>query len=97
MIRHVVVFRWKPEATEDQKARAAAEVARLPAIVPSILGFAIGADAGIDEGNAEFAVTADFEDEAGYLAYRNDPTHRAILAEHVRPILAERSAVQFRH
>jgi hypothetical protein len=97
MIRHVVVFRWKPEATEDQKARAAAEVARLPAIVPSILGFAIGADAGIDEGNAEFAVTADFEDEAGYLAYRNDPTHRAILAEHVRPILAERTAVQFRH
>lgn len=97
MIRHVVVFRWKPEATEDQKARAAAEVARLPAIVPSILGFAIGADAGIDEGNAEFAVTADFEDEAGYLAYRNDPTHRAILAEHVRPLLAERTAVQFRY
>jgi hypothetical protein len=97
MIRHVVLFRWKPEATEYQKALAATEIARLPAIVPSILGFAIGTDAGINEGNADFAVTADFEDEAGYLAYRDDPTHRAMVADHIIPILAERTAVQFRH
>jgi len=95
MIRHVVVIRWKPEATEDQKALAATELARLPAIVPSVLGFAIGADAGISAGNADFAITADFEDEAGYLAYRDDPAHRAIVAGHITPIAAERTAVQF--
>jgi hypothetical protein len=97
MIRHVAMFRWTPEATAEQKAKAASEIAKLPAIVPTILGFAIGADAGINEGNADFAVTADFDDEAGYLAYRDDPAHRAMIAEHITPITAVRSAVQFRY
>jgi hypothetical protein len=59
--------------------------------VPSIRSFVIGPDAGISQGNAEFAVTADFDDEAGFIAYRDDPTHRAIIAEHIAPIIAERT------
>ena len=96
MIRHVVVFRWKPGATAEQKALVATELAKLPAIVPSIRSFVMGPDAGINQGNAEFAVTADFDDEAGYLAYRDDPTHRAIIAEHITPITESRTAVQLR-
>jgi hypothetical protein len=94
MLRHVVVFRWKPEATAEQKALVYAELVNLPAVVPSIRSFVIGPDAGITQGNAEFAVTADFDDEAGFAAYRDDPTHRAIIAEHIAPIIAERTAVQ---
>jgi hypothetical protein len=97
MIRHVVLFRWKPEATGEQRERVATELSTLPPIVPSIRGFRLGPDAGISEGNADFAVTADFDDEAGFLAYRNDPTHRAIIAEHITPITAERTAVQFEY
>ena len=96
MIRHVVVFRWKPEATAEQRALVATELARLPAVVGSIRSFTTGPDAGINQGNADFAVTADFDDEAGYLAYRDDPTHRAIIAEYITPITAERTAVQLR-
>jgi hypothetical protein len=96
MIRHVVLFHWKPEATAEQKQVAADELAKLPSLVPSILGFALGPDAGINEGNANFAATADFDDEAGYLAYRDDPRHRAIVTEHVAPIVANRTAIQIR-
>ena len=96
MIRHVVLFRWKPEATEEQKKQAAAEVAKLPSMVPSVLGFASGSDIGVNQGNFEFSVTADFEDEDGYLAYRDDPGHREVVAEYIAPILAERAAIQFR-
>jgi hypothetical protein len=95
MIRHVALFRWKPEASEEQKSRAAAEVDKLPSLVPSVLGFAAGADIGVNEGNFEFAVTADFEDERGYLAYRDDPGHREIVARYIVPIAAERASVQF--
>ena len=35
MIRHVVMFRWTQDATEEQKKQVAAEVARLPSLVPS--------------------------------------------------------------
>jgi hypothetical protein len=94
VIRHVAVFRWKPEATAEQKALVASELGRLPSIVPSIRSFVLGPDAGISPGNADFAVTADFDDEAGFVAYRDDPTHRGIFTEHIAPITAERAALQ---
>ena len=55
----------------------------------------LGLDAGFVAGNAGFAVTADFDDEAGWAAYTADPTHREIIANYIVPILAERTAVQF--
>jgi hypothetical protein len=55
----------------------------------------MGSDLGVNEGNWEFAVSGDFDDLDGYLAYRDDPTHRAIIAEHIQPIIATRAAVQF--
>lgn len=94
VIRHVVVFQWTEAATEEQKQRARDEVARLPGIVPSIRGFVIGADAGISPGASDFAVTADFDDVDGYAAYRDHPTHRQIIEQHIRPIMASRAAVQ---
>lgn len=97
MIRHVVLFRWKPEATQAQQARAASEIATLPSIVSSIREFASGADIGVNEGNFDFSVAADFDDEAGYIAYRDDPAHRQIVADFVAPIVAERAAVQFQY
>ena len=97
MIRHVVLFRWKPEATQEQKARAASEVATLPSIVSSVREFACGADIGVNDGNFDFSVAADFDDEAGYIAYRDDPAHRQISANLIAPILAERAAIQFQY
>jgi hypothetical protein len=57
--------------------------------------FAVGPDAGIIEGNADTALVADFPDVAAYRAYATDPRHLAVIAEHVKPHLAARSAVQY--
>ena len=95
MIRHIALFKWAADATDEQKKAAAAEVARLPSIVSSIRAFASGPDAGINQGNFDFAVTADFDDEAGYFAYRDDPSHREIVQRYVTPIAAQRAAVQY--
>jgi Stress responsive A/B Barrel Domain len=95
MFRHTVLFKWAPEATDEQKQRAATEVAKLPSTVPSVRAFASGPDAGFNQGNFDFAVTADFDDEAGYLAYRDDPGHRDVVQRYITPILAQRAAVQF--
>lgn len=95
MIRHTVMFTWKPEATEEQRKRVPAELSRLPGVIPSIKAYSMGTDIGVNEGNWQFAVTADFDDLDGYLAYRDDPTHQAIIKEHIRPIIATRAAVQF--
>ena len=87
MIRHVVMFRWTPEATQEQKQRVTTELARLPALVPSLRAYRLGADLGLNPGNFDYAVTADFDDADGYLAYRDHPEHRAIVTE--------RAAVQY--
>lgn len=95
MFRHIVLFAWNQEATEEQKAEAAAQVASLPTLVPTIRAFASGADARVNADNYDFAVTADFDDVAGYLAYRDDPRHREIVAKYISPIRAERAAIQY--
>jgi hypothetical protein len=97
MIRHVVVFRWTDEATRDQKERVATELSRLPAIVPTVRAYRIGDDLGLNEGNFDFAVAADFDDADGYLAYRDNPEHQAIIAEFIRPIIAQRAAIQYEY
>jgi hypothetical protein len=95
MIRHTVLFKWAADATGEQQKAAAAEAARLPSIVPSIRAFASGPDAGFAAGNFDFAVTADFDDEAGYFAYRDNPGHREIVQRYITPIVAQRAAVQY--
>jgi hypothetical protein len=95
MIRHTVMFTWKPEATEEEKQRVVTEVAKLPSIVPSVRAFASGPDAGLNQGNFDFAVTADFDGEDGYVAYRDDPGHREVVQRYITPILDRRAAVQF--
>jgi hypothetical protein len=95
LIRHIVLMVWKQEATAEQKAEAAAQIASLPTVVPTIRAFASGPDAGIIENNYDFAVTADFDDAAGYLAYRNDPRHREIVARYIAPIRAQGAAIQY--
>ena len=55
----------------------------------------VGADLGINEGNFEFAAVADFDDLEGYQIYRDNPEHRAIIAEFILPIAAQRAAVQY--
>jgi hypothetical protein len=95
MFHHVVVFTWKDDATEAQKAAAASELAKLPEEIRAIRRYEFGTDAGLDPANADFAVVAAFEDADGYLAYRDHPAHRKVVENYLNPIVATRSRVQF--
>ncbi len=95
MFRHVVLFTWAEGTTDAQKATVAAELGKLTEIIPEIRAYALGADAGVNPGNHEFAVVADFDSADDYLVYRDHPAHQAVIAEHIKPILASRAAVQF--
>jgi hypothetical protein len=97
MIRHTVLFKWTDGATTEQKQSVAAGLSTLPAIVPSIRALLLGHDAALATGNFDFAVTADFDDEAGFFAYRDDPAHREIITRDILPITAQRVAVQFKY
>ena len=89
------MFRWIPEAAQEQKQRVTAELSRLPALLPVLRAYHMGADLGVDQGNFDWAAVADFDDREGYLTFRDNPEHRAIIAAHIRPIIAERAAIQY--
>jgi hypothetical protein len=95
MLRHVVCLQFKPEATAADRQAIADALAALPARIPQLRDYRFGTDAGIAEGNFDFAVVADVDDAEGFAAYRDDREHQRIIAELIRPILAGRAAVQF--
>lgn len=93
--RHVVVFRWRDDVTAEQRKTVEDRLGELPGLIPELRAYAMGRDAGVNPGNFDFAVVADFADRDAYLVYRDHPTHRAIIDECITPITAERHAVQY--
>ena len=95
MIRHTVMFRWKPGTTPADVAAITEGLGGLPAAIPEIAEYHFGADIGVNNGNFDFVVVADFAAVDDYLAYRDHPLHRALIAERIAPLVAARAAVQF--
>jgi hypothetical protein len=60
-----------------------------------IRDYRFGPDLGVNEGNADFVVVADFDSLDDYLVYCDHPDHRAVVNETIRPLLADRTAVQY--
>lgn len=92
--RHVVMFRWNDAADAAAKQAVADGLAALPGQISELLDYRYGPDAGLAEGNWDFAVVADFADQAGYEVYCDHQAHRAVIAELIRPLVAQRAAVQ---
>jgi hypothetical protein len=69
-------------------------LAELPGVIPELRDYKFGADVNVSEGNYDLAVVADFDDVDGYLVYRDHPVHVAVIKDRIRPILADRAAVQ---
>ncbi|MCY3559613.1 MAG: Dabb family protein [bacterium] len=97
MIRHCVLFKWNDEVDDAKRAAFLEGLAELLETHEAVRSYAHGADAAINAGNHDYAVTVDFDDEAGFVSYRDDAGHQAFIASRVRPILAERAAVQFEY
>ena len=95
MLRHVAVFQWAEGTTTEQVAALCDALGRLPDVIPELRRYRFGADAGLVEGNWDFAVVADLDDVEGWRAYLGNPDHRAVLDTHVRPLLGRRAAIQF--
>ena len=95
MFRHVVMVRFSEDMTDEQKDALRAGLGRLPDVIPEIRTYRFGDDVRLNEGNFDFVVTADFDDAGGYLAYRDHPDHKKLVAELLGPFVTKRAAVQF--
>lgn len=95
MFRSIVLFSWRTDATEEEKTAVATELAKLPDLIDQVRRLDAGPDAGVRPGNANFGVVADFDSVDDYLVYLEHPAHMAVVTKHIKPLVADRAAVQF--
>ena len=99
MIRHVVMFKFLPEADGRTKAENVAMTAErlraLPSLIPEILHSEvhIGA-AGAADANCDLLLVSDFESLDTLATYLVHPDHKAIGA-FMRPLRESRAAVDY--
>jgi hypothetical protein len=93
-VRHLVLFRWRDEVTDEDVAAVDEALAALPAQIPSLRGYHHGADLELGEGRWDYGIVAECDDIDGWRAYDQHPAHQQVVQGMLRPRIAERAAVQ---
>lgn len=96
MLRHVVLLHLDDRATDEVLTDLVGRLRELPDRIEQIEDYEVGIDLGLAPDNATIVVIGTFADEPAYGVYRDHPAHRELISEHIAPLLASRSAVQYR-
>lgn len=92
--RHVVMFRWAPDASAERRTAALDALHHLVGEMAELGVLTVGVDAGLAEGNADVVVVGDFPSQQAYLDYAKDPRHLDVVQNFLRPVISERVALQ---
>lgn len=95
MLLHMVSFIWKPDTTQEDIDRITTAISKLPSDIPIIVGFAMGKDLAVRQGNSDFGLVAflNTDDPADYLEH---PAHLEVAKNIVFPHVLTKSSVQTR-
>ncbi|MBE7734463.1 Dabb family protein [Devosia faecipullorum] len=79
MIRHIVLLRFRPDISAEQRGAIFAELESLREVVPGFLGMSAGANVSPENKDKGFAdaFTMDFTDSEARDAYLIHPAHQA--------------------
>ena len=89
-----MLFRFRPEATDELRRSFEQAVLRLPEEIPAIAACTAGPDLGLPGDCHDFALMLDFADATAFAAYKDAPAHRRLIAEHITPLVAETARAQ---
>jgi hypothetical protein len=95
MLHHVIELRFHESTTDEQVQEMADGLLGLRKQIDTIRSMRMGRDLGLRADNFDFASLLEFDDQAGYLAFRDHPAHQQWVHDHVRPIITERAGVIF--
>lgn len=103
-VKHVVMFRFKPEASEMDIAAIQLGLLDLPKKLPQIRDYELGVDLFLESGqnhpsgpNRELAWSATFASVEDYLTYNDSPEHIDFL-QTLKPVVepGSRAAIQYK-
>ena len=92
MLTHIVIWKYKSDAGDEERREHVAMLRRLPAIIPEVQSFAVGFDVLKLPRSYHTGLVATFKDRAGLEAYTVHPDHVAVvnfgrgISEHVASV-----------
>ena len=95
MIRHIALLQLADTTTDEERALIITKLQGLPAIVPEIISYSVGLNAGTADGNSSVAVVGDFEDMASYEAYATNQDHLDVIGTYIKPHATGRAGIQY--
>ena len=94
MILHIAQFVWKPEVTEADVEAVRAALLQMAAQIPQITSYQAAPNLRIRPSDTDFACAAIVADEDDLITYLDHPLHKAVYADFLGPMIAQRSAAQ---
>ena len=79
MFIHIFGFRWKPEATDEDKARARKEILAFRNVIPGLVAVNVGRNLSERAKGYEFCGLMTFTKKEMFDAYFPHPAHQALL------------------
>jgi len=95
-IRHIVMFRFKPETTEDERAAFLAMLRELPVRIPEIIDFEAGRDVMRLPRSFDLALVASYADLAALDRYTKHEAHLPVI-ERSRQICEQVASVDYEY
>ena len=96
MLKHVVLFKFKPETTAADIDKLATGLGSLPEIITEIREFVFGRDVVRSERSYDFGLVSSFDDRAALDAYAIHPDHQLVVT-HVKQICSSVVAIDFEY
>jgi hypothetical protein len=96
VICHIVFYRMKPQASEEDKDKLAEQARSKLCLVPGIKNLRAGKTINASGKGYSVALAMDFQDEAALESYRVDPDHQRFVKEIAAPMVEEVWRFDFR-
>lgn len=88
MIRHVVLWRFRPGLSAERKESFHVAVSALPAQIPAIDRMVCGPALGLQPGDIDYVLVLDFEDPGAFRKYKDHDAHRRLIDDQVNECVA---------
>ena len=94
MIRHVALFTFTDEVTDEDVRAIDAGLAALPGLIDEIGNYSFGSDLKLGAGTYDYVVVGEFASVENYDTYSAHPEHVRVLTSIIKPVLKDVARAQ---
>lgn len=95
MIRHMVLFRFRADATSQDRASVLAGLARLSSLFPAMRSFGLGENVSRRDQTFSHVMTMEFDDQVQLESYLGSSIHDDFVVDHFKPNIEQRAIASY--